>query len=176
MNNNQSQRQQADSEPVQSSLESQLADYLSQLSEVQTELLQVLAKKRECMAKGEFERLDEIQVRETDLGQRLKDCHDRRAELLAIADEEGLPSGTLGELAEVLPSDGKGRISNQVEQASQRIRLLQHQSLTNWVLAQRSLLHVSQMLEFIATGGRRKPTYGTGGTTHTRGSLMDQEA
>ncbi|MCU0373434.1 MAG: hypothetical protein MUE56_09370, partial [Ignavibacteria bacterium] len=30
------------------------------------------------------------------------------------------------------------------------MRLLQHQSLTNWVLAQRSMLHLSQLLEIIA--------------------------
>jgi hypothetical protein len=56
------------------------------------------------------------------------------------------------------------------------MRLLQHQSLTNWVLAQRAVLHVSQLLEIIATGGRLQPTYGDGDTLHNRGSLVDQEA
>ena len=40
------------------------------------------------------------------------------------------------------------------------MRLLQHHSLTNWVLVQRTLIHLSQVLEIIATGGRLKPTYG----------------
>ena len=48
------------------------------------------------------------------------------------------------------------------DEAAERSRLLQHQSLTNWVLVQRSLLHLSQLIEIIATGGRPKPTYGNG--------------
>ena len=56
------------------------------------------------------------------------------------------------------------------------MRLLQNQSITNWVLAQRSLLHVSQLLEIIATGGRLQPTYGEGETVHSVGSLVNQEA
>jgi hypothetical protein len=40
------------------------------------------------------------------------------------------------------------------------MRVLQHHSLANWVLAQRRLLHVAQSLEIIATGGRMRPTYG----------------
>ena len=56
------------------------------------------------------------------------------------------------------------------------MRLLQHQSLTNWVLAQKALLHVAQMLEIIATGGRLKPTYGKDAWPRTpRGRLVDQD-
>jgi hypothetical protein len=53
---------------------------------------------------------------------------------------------------------------------------VQHHSLTNWVLVQRTLIHLSQMLEIIATGGRMKPTYGEGGRTDAGGSLVDQAA
>jgi hypothetical protein len=56
------------------------------------------------------------------------------------------------------------------------MRLLQHHSLTNWVLAQRSLLHITQLLEIVATGGRLQPTYGKGASSHARGALVDQEA
>jgi hypothetical protein len=56
------------------------------------------------------------------------------------------------------------------------MRLLQHQSLANWVLAQRSLLHVSQLIEIIATGGRMQPTYGDKESVHARGSLVNQQA
>ena len=56
------------------------------------------------------------------------------------------------------------------------MRILQHHSLANWVLAQRSLLHVSQLLEIIATGGRMQPTYGDSESVHARGSLVNHEA
>ena len=57
-----------------------------------------------------------------------------------------------------------------------RMDLLQHHSLANWVLAQRSLLHISQLLEIIATGGRLRPTYGKSEPVLARGALVDQEA
>ena len=49
-----------------------------------------------------------------------------------------------------------------IREAANRSQFLQHQSLTNWVVVQRSLLHLSQLIEIIATGGRPKPTYGKG--------------
>jgi hypothetical protein len=56
------------------------------------------------------------------------------------------------------------------------MRLLQHQSLTNWVVAQRTVLHLSQMIEIIATGGKLKPTYGKSDAALARGALVDREA
>jgi hypothetical protein len=53
---------------------------------------------------------------------------------------------------------------------------LQHQSLTNWVLVQRTLLHLSQLIEIIATGGRLKPTYGKGSDHQAGGALVDRAA
>jgi hypothetical protein len=56
------------------------------------------------------------------------------------------------------------------------MRLLQHQSLANWVLAQRVMLHLSQLLEIFATGGRLQPTYGRGEMPTSSGALVDREA
>jgi hypothetical protein len=39
---------------------------------------------------------------------------------------------------------------------------------------QRTVLHLSQMLEIIATGGRTQPTYGNSPRAHRGGSLIDQ--
>jgi hypothetical protein len=63
-----------------------------------------------------------------------------------------------------------------IREATNRTRLLQHQSLTNWVLVQRSLLHLSQLIEIIATGGRLKPTYGNGSDRQSSGALVDRAA
>jgi hypothetical protein len=54
--------------------------------------------------------------------------------------------------------------------------LLQHESLTNWVLVQRSLLHLSQLIEIVATGGRTQPTYGNGSRRLSCGALVDRAA
>ena len=70
-------------------------------------------------------------------------------------------------------SGGDGNLGEQVKDASAKMLLLRHQSLTNWVLAQRALVHLSQMIEIIATGGRMQPTYGNGAPSFATGNLVD---
>ena len=149
---------------------------LGELSSVQDELLSVLMAKKDCLAGAELEALSELQVREVALGERLQACHQRRGELLANAKASNLPGDSLGQLAATLPQRQRDKLGKQVKESQNQMRLLQNQSITNWVLAQRSLLHVSQLLEIIATGGRLQPTYGEGETVHSIGSLVNQEA
>ncbi|HEX5103307.1 MAG TPA: flagellar export chaperone FlgN, partial [Pirellulaceae bacterium] len=117
-----------------------------------------------------------LQPREEELVERLEKCQQRRKELLAAAAASGRPSGSIGKLAESFTQPQRGKLGRQVKEASARLRLLQHQSLTNWVLAQRSLLHAAQLLEIIATGGRIQPTYGEQGSVPARSSLVNHEA
>ncbi len=156
--------------------EGDLATLLEDLSQVQDELLDVLARKRQCMATGDTHGMIDLQPVEQTLGQRLQACHERRAALLTEAADQGLPGGSLGDLASALDRKGGGDLRREVQQSSARMRLLQHQSLANWVLAQKALLHVAQMLEIIATGGRLRPTYGKDTGHQARGALVDQEA
>jgi len=138
-------------------------------------LLDVLARKRECMATGNLLAMQDMQPEEEALASRLQEFQNRRAELLAAASDQGLRANDLGELATVMRQGRGGELRKQVKDATSRMRLLQHQSLTNWVIAQKSLLHLSQMLEIIATGGRLKPTYGKDHSGHAGGVLVDRE-
>ena len=155
--------------------ESALASLLGELSSVQQELLDVLVQKREHMAENNLEGISGLHDRESQVCERLQSCHDQRSTLLQEAKDSGLPSDSLQNLASaVTPGEG-GELSRQIGDASSKMRLIQHQSLTNWVLAQRSLLHVSQMLEIVATGGRLEPTYGSQDPSNARGALVDRE-
>jgi hypothetical protein len=62
-----------------------------------------------------------------------------------------------------------------MRQAALRARLLRHEGLVNWVLVQRTLIHLSQLLEIIATGGRLQPTYRKEESLRAGGALVDQE-
>lgn len=156
--------------------EADISALLDELSSVQDELFQVLAAKRERLMTADCAGIDELQEREQSVCQRLEQCHQRRAELLAEAERRGLPSDSVSKLASSVAKSSSGKLGKQAKDAAANMRLLQHQSLTNWVLAQRAVLHVSQLLEIIATGGRLQPTYGEGDTLHNRGSLVDHEA
>lgn len=152
-----------------------LADLLSELASVQEELLSVLDRKREMMIQADASVDAEVQARELALVDRLQKCHDRRAEMLEEAQGEGQPSSSLRELAiAVADKQPTESLAKQLDVTKAKMRLLQHHSLTNWVLEQRSLLHVSQVLEIIATGGRIQPTNGKGESAHTLGSLVDR--
>ncbi|MHB8903086.1 MAG: flagellar export chaperone FlgN [Thermoguttaceae bacterium] len=156
--------------------ESQLADFMTDLAAIQVETLEVLTQKRECLAKINTEGLAAVGSREQQLIDRLQACLQRRTELLELAESQGRPGSSIEALAKSLPLDQRGNLEKQVRQASSRTRLLRHHSLTNWVLAQRTLLHLSQMLEIIATGGRKRPTYSKELPADCGGSLVDRVA
>ena len=164
-----------DEDAISADWETDLVALLTDLSGVQDELLDVLVQKRDRMVQRDVKGIEQVQQREQRLCGRLQACHDRRRELLDQAAAQGLPSESIGKLAKVVTDRREGSLGKQVKQASAKMRLLQHQSLTNWVLAQRTLLHLSQMLEIIATGGRLQPTYGKSEFVHSRGSLVDRE-
>lgn len=152
--------------------ESELATFLADLSTVQDETLDILTKKRELIAAANWEGLSTLGPREELVIQRLQQCLDRRQSMLDRAAQEGLPSASLRSLAAALPRRGRTHLKDSLRQARGRARLLQHQSLTNWVVVQRTLLHLAQMVEIIATGGRMKPTYAKDEPLHA-GALVD---
>jgi hypothetical protein len=156
--------------------EGDIAALLAELSEVQTALLGTLGEKRQLLAAGDHGALSAIAGREQELADRLQACHEQRQQLLSRADAAGLPSDSIRSLTKKLPSESQNRVQASIREADERTHLLRHQSLANWVLVQRSLLHLSQLIEIIATGGRSKPTYGNGSDQHASGALVDRAA
>lgn len=155
--------------------EPRISQLLSSLSSVQGDLLRLLEEKRTALAKGSYDSLAEFTEREARLVQRLERCHTDRQTLLDEAKHEGLPAASVQSLAQALPASHDGTLEASVEQARRQSRLLQHHSLTNWVVVQRTLLHLSQMIEIIATGGRMQPTYGATHQAGSSGALVDRE-
>jgi hypothetical protein len=146
--------------PMNENWESEIAGLLTELSAAQADLLALLDEKRAFLVQRNHAGLHALQPREDALIQRLQACHQRRQELLCRASGAGLPFDSISELTDAVSPKRHGSLQNAVEEARGRARLLQHQSLANWVFIQRTLLHLSQMIEIIATGGRMQPTYG----------------
>lgn len=156
------------------SWESELASLLKQLSTAQHELLSLLSIKRELIVHRDHEGLENLVVRESELAAELQACHQRRQELLERADAEGLPSTSIEELTAALPRPTASALKTPVAEARQRAELIRHECLAQWVAVQRTVLHLSQLLEIIATGGRSQPTYGKGRVVERGGALIDQ--
>ncbi len=158
------------------SLEAEVASLLNDLLAGQGELMAILNRKRNLLGAMDREGLAAIAEEEQSMLGVLQDCLTRRQALLARAADEGLPSTSIRALANALPPPHKEPLARQVAAAGSRARLLQTQSLTNWIIIQRTLIHLSQLLEIIATGGRIQPTYGKAESSRAGGVLLNQEA
>jgi hypothetical protein len=158
------------------SWEPELAQLLNDLLTVQGGLLAMLCRKRELLVAADTAGLAALAPQEENLLGTLQECFRRREQLLVRAGQEGLPSQSLQALNGALPKPQQERLDGNFRAATARARLLQHHALANWVLVQRSLIHLSQLLEIIATGGRLQPTYGGGEPAHLGGTLVDRAA
>jgi hypothetical protein len=156
--------------------ETELAELLSRLSNAQQQLLALLTKKGDLLTRRDHQGLAALMPEEESLCGELQACYQRRQELLTDAEAAGLPSDSIQSLAGALPSETAKPFEKPLQESAERSRLLRHHSITQWVVVQRTLLHLSHMLEIIATGGQSKPTYGNGDASNSSGALMDRAA
>jgi len=154
--------------------ESELAELLGRLSATQQRLLALLVRKRELLLNRDHQGLAALMPEEEALCEELQACYQRRQALLEQAETAGLPSDSIRSLADALPREQAKPLEKPLRDSLERSRLLRHQSVAQWVVVQRTLLHLSQMLEIIATGGRSKPTYGNSSAPTGSGALMDR--
>ncbi|MCC9607668.1 flagellar protein FlgN [Blastopirellula sp. JC732] len=139
--------------------ESSTAEVLQELTSVQDELIEVLGTKRSQMVARDIPGMEATQQRELELIKRLEQLRDARHSLLTSAQQHGLPSDSIQSLAEMADGAEGERLREIASSAKLRMRTIQNETLVNFVLAQRSVLHLSQILQIIATGGKLQPTY-----------------
>mgnify|MGYP001556653731 CR=1 FL=1 len=156
--------------------ESDIAALLNDLMAVQGELLALLARKQSLIREKDTAGLAELPAQEEALIKRLAECHARREQFLKDAQADGVAANSILSLAGQLPEGRQSRLYATVKDAQTHSRLLYHQSLANLLIVQRSLIHLSQMIEIIATGGRSRPTYSREGKSVESGSLVDHAA
>ncbi len=156
--------------------ESELAAMLGDLLGVQDSFLKLLARKREFLIASDTAGLDGLAAEEQQLVRSLQDCVERRETLLEEASREGLPSESIQALSTSLPVEQQHRLHPKVALAKSNSRLLQHHSLAHWAAVQRTLLHLSHLLEIFATGGQMKPTYSEEDKSRASGALIDRAA
>ena len=156
--------------------DTELADFLKELSAVQGDLLVVLEEKRQQLMSRDTSGMLALQEREEAIVARLQACQQHRSQLLQRCAEEGAPADDLTSIAARLPRLQRRPLEEKLREAGAKSRMLLQHSLTNWVVVQRTLIHLSHVLEIIATGGRLQPTYGRGEPVNASGSLVDRAA
>ncbi len=154
--------------------ESELAELLERLASSQEQLLNLLSQKHDLLMKRDHQGLAALAPQEESLCAELQACHEHRQQLLERAAEAGLPADSIQSLTQALPTEKAQSLQQPLDESNRRTQLLRHQSISQWVVVQRTVLHLSHMLEIIATGGQLQPTYGKGGPVDNSGSLMDR--
>ena len=157
-------------------MEPEIYQFLSQLSDVQERALAVLSRKQELLVKPEHDALAAIAVEEQEVLAQLTQCLAQREEILATARQQGHAAESIQSLCRILPVRSECR--HMVEESVRRSRLIQSQSLANWVVTQKSIIHLSQILDIIATRGKGRPTYHRQGekASGSTGSFVDRAA
>ena len=98
-------------------LDAQLAALLTDLSEVQRELLALIGEKRALLLAADFAGLAQLRPREQALIDRLQICQHQRAALLAAANAQGDRHRSLAELTKRLPAAQRQHWSPQIRDA-----------------------------------------------------------
>lgn len=156
--------------------EQELADFLRYLSDIQGDLIAILIRKRECLASADAEGLTSLAPQERRIEEQLRECLGRRAELLKKAQEAGWSGDDLRTVAGNMGADQ--RLGKFITEATYKSRLAQIHNLVNWMLNQRALIHLSQLIEIIATRGQGRPTYNNEprkSFQEAKGTLVDQQ-
>ena len=159
---------------------SAVADYLDEYLDVQQELLDVMTAKLDVRTKRTVEEARALDAREAQLAERLKACVEKRQDLLADPELNSAGQPTLKRLVETVAESDEDEadadLFRRFDAAEKNNRELRMRSVSAWVLAQRSVVHWSQMLEIVAAQGQNVPTYKRDRKLRSRGALMDREA
>ena len=139
-------------------MKTKLIDFLKQLAAAQKATLHILQKKQTLLVKLAPQALAAIEVEEQSALEQLRSALEKREEVLQAAKQEGIHVDSIPMLCDRLfPKNFE--IRKLLDRANSRSRRLRFVALTNWTMSQKSMIHLSQLLELIETRGQGKATY-----------------
>ena len=159
----------------------ELTQFLSALEEAQENLLHLFTAKRKALDTFQSEELIRLSAREGELAGRLQELVKERMGLLLKARDAGFVVESLRELAGAIGKTvGDARVLRAVEliegrimQSQRRTTRLQQENWVHWIISHRCYNHATEMLDLIAHGGHRSPTYGDRASATAGGALLD---
>src|SRR5579872_3469009 len=162
----------------------ELAQFLTALEQTQQELLTLFTAKREALDRRLSAELIRLSIREGELTGSLQELVQERTKLLIKARGAGFAVESLLELAGVIGRTfGDSRvlravelIENRIIQSQLRTTKLQQESWVHWIISHRCYNHYTELVELIAHGGHRAPTYGDKTPSAAGGALLDAAA
>ena len=162
----------------------ELSQFLTELEQTQQSLLTLFAAKREALDRRQSDELLRLSTQEGELTGSLQELVKERTKLLNKARDAGFVAESLLELSGVIGRTvGDSRvlraielIENRIIQSQRRTLKLQQESWVHWIISHRCYNHYTELLELIAHGGHRAPTYGDKTSSAAGGALLDAAA
>jgi hypothetical protein len=162
----------------------ELAQFLAVLEQTQQDLLTLFTAKRDALDRRLSAELIRLSALEEELTGKLQELVKERTRLLNRARGAGFAVDSLLELAGVIGRTvGDSRvlraielIENRIIQSQRRTMKLQQESWVHWIISHRCYNHYTELLELIAHGGHRAPTYGDKSPSTAGGALLDAAA
>jgi len=158
-------------------MKTEILDFLNQLLEAQTQTLTVLHKQQTILVRPTKETAATVSVDVEEALETMQQVLNRREELLTSARLQNIRSDSIEQLCEHFFSHNFDvqKLLIEAKNRTQQIHLLAY---TNWTMTRKSQIHVSQILELLATRGRGKTTYQprSKGGTSSSGSQVDRVA
>ena len=139
-------------------MQTDLQNFLQKLNETQIQMLAVLHKKQAILVRPEKEAIALITHEEQQSLGAMQSILQQREDILTAARLQNIRGDSIEQLCgHFFPHNIEvQKLLDETKYQTEQIRLLAY---TNWTLSRKSLIHVSQILELLATQGRGKTTY-----------------
>lgn len=156
-------------------LTTELEQFAAAILAAQQHLLDLLRRKRNALAASDLPAVETFQLAETQAAERLQALLAWRTKLLAKARESGIAVTTLTDLARRI--GGSDAVLSLLETSRRTALELQRESWVHWILTNRCAQSCRDVLDRIAHGGKRAPTYHPDDTTAgVGGTLLNASA
>jgi hypothetical protein len=133
--------------------------FAASLIEAQQALLDILRRKRKALASSDLAALEALEPPESAAAQKLQTLVAWRARILDAARRAGKTFETLSDLVQSLPDPRKNEAIAALATARALAAELQQESWIHWVITNRCCNFYGEVLELIAHGGKKAPTY-----------------
>jgi hypothetical protein len=157
-------------------LVTELERFAAALIETQRELLDILRRKRTALSASDLDALEALRMPESDAAQRLQSLVAWRTKLLEASRLAGKTHNTLIDLAQSLRDGRTPELVSALQSARTLATELQRESWVHWVITNRCCHFYGQLLELIAHGGKKPPTYQSSDWVRRGGVVLNASA
>jgi len=152
--------------------------FLRGVEAVQDELATLYQRKRIALTEARASELLSIAESESRLAKQMQGHLARRRQILENSAGQGLPGDSIQNLLKALGGSARTELEPAVNRLRGAAAATRRENWIHWIVAQRAMNHHNELLELIASCGRKSPTYSRspGQNASGGGAILDASA